>query len=457
MSKVLLLSCYESGFQPLHLARPLAMMQNRGLEIEALDLSVQTLKEVPNHDFAGIAISVPMQTALRLGVSASLALRKRWPQASICLFGLYAYLNAEHLLDIGAADRVLAGEIEEELADWAEGIVKGNGRSGSSPSSHHQPSPTLIRLQLPVPQRQSLPPLTSYAHLLTAQGVALPAGQTETSRGCLHECLHCPVVPVYNGRFFVVDFDTVTADIQQQIEAGARHISFGDPDFLNGPGHSLRVTEWLHARHPGVTFDFTTKVEHIRRYPQHLQTLREHGAAFAVSAFESTQDEVLRHLDKGHSAHDMEQALSFLRSIDLPLHPTWIPFTPWGGLRDYIDLLDWIEHHGLVYSTPPLQLSLRLLIPPHSRLLPTFKDCAWLGALQPDQFTYQWTHPDPAVDRLHADVASLMEGLGDAWDHGAVFQEVRALAHRAAHLPVPDRPLGPQMPPPPRLTEDWFC
>ena len=35
--------------------------------------------------------------------------------------------------------------------------------------------------------------------------------------------------------------DLLLADIRQQVEAGATHLSFGDPDFLNGPAHALRV------------------------------------------------------------------------------------------------------------------------------------------------------------------------------------------------------------------------
>ncbi len=49
----------------------------------------------------------------------------------------------------------------------------------------------------------------------------------------------------------------------RQIAAGARHIDFGDPDFLNGPGHALSVVRAMHAEFPDLTFDVTTKVEHI--------------------------------------------------------------------------------------------------------------------------------------------------------------------------------------------------
>ncbi len=450
MSAILLVATYESGFQPLHLAQSRACLQQAGLDVATLDLTVQTLAELPTGDFRGVAFSVPMHTALTLSVAAARSLRAQLPAASFCFYGLYAGLNSEFLLHTGLADRVLAGEVEAELTAWAQQLAH---------PARQQPAyaPTLARLDLPVPDRTELPPLERYAHFVPLAGDAVPAAQVVTSRGCLHACGHCPVVPVYGGRFFVVGLESVTADIAQQVEAGAGHVSFGDPDFLNGPGHSLRVTEWLHRTYPHVSFDFTAKVEHLRRFPQHLARLKEHGAAFVVSAFESVQDHILCCLDKGHTVTDMEQVVRELQQLELPLQPTWIPFTPWTTVEDYIALLDWIEAHGLVRAVPPLQLSLRLLIPPHSRLLHRFGDSPWLGPLQPSRFTYTWEPPDARVDPLQQELAELTGNPPGDWGPMELFREVRARACAAAGRGHgPDR-LQPQLPAPPRLTEDWFC
>jgi hypothetical protein len=73
---------------------------------------------------------------------------------------------------------------------------------------------------------------------------------------------------VYDGRVRPVAEDAVLADVDQLVAAGARHISFADPDFLNAPRHARRVMAAVHDRHPGVTFDATIKVEHLLRYPE---------------------------------------------------------------------------------------------------------------------------------------------------------------------------------------------
>ena len=449
--RVLLIACYESGLQPLNLAQPKAVLEQRGFAVDTLDLSVQTLAELPAESPDAIAVSVPMQTALRLAVSAVSSLRSRWPDVPIAFHGLYAGLNAQYLLETATADHVLAGEAELALAKWCLQATDSQARPPTAAGIPLRELSLRTRLDLPQPDRRGLPALERYARFQAADGSLHTAGQVAASRGCLHTCRHCPVVPVYRGRFFVRDLEAVAGDIRQQVEAGAGHISFVDPDFLNGPGHAVKVTEWLHRTHPEVTFDFTAKVEHLLGRTRHLAALKANGAAFVVSAFEAVSDDILERLDKGHTVRDMERVLTVLAELDLPVHPTWLPFTPWTSRRDYLDMLDWIEEHGLVNAVPPVQLALRLLIPPHSRLLDSNRGAPWLEPLEPAEFQWRWRHPDPEMDALQVRVERLVADRAD-WSAERTFRRVRTLAEGTE-----ERPLGPQMPPPPRLTEDWFC
>ena len=446
-----MISCYESGLQPLNLAQPKAVLELHGFAVDVLDLSVQTLAGLPSAPPDAVAVSVPMQTALRLAVSAVSALRAHWPDVPIAFYGLYAGLNARYLLETGTADHVLAGESELALAEWCEQATRLQACPPTATESPLQEISLRQRLDLPRPNRTGLPDLEQYARFRTADGSLHTAGQVAASRGCLHTCRHCPVVPIYHGRFFIRDLESVTGDIRQQVEAGAEHISFVDPDFLNGPGHALKVTDWLHCTYPEVTFDFTAKVEHLLTRARHLSTLKANGAAFVVSAFEAVSDDILERLDKGHTVRDMERVLPLLAELDLPVHPTWLPFTPWTSRRDYLDMLDWIEGHGLVNAVPPVQLALRLLIPPHSRLLDSNRGAPWLERLEPAEFQWRWHHPDPGMDALQARVERLVADRPD-WSAERLFRQIRALAED-----MNERPLGPQLPPPPRLTEDWFC
>src|SRR5262249_21184093 len=154
-----------------------------------------------------------------------------------------------------------------------------------------------------------------------------------------------------------------------QVTAGARHITFGDPDFLNGPGHSLAIVRGLHAEFPEVTFDATIKVEHILERRAVFPELAALGCAFVVSAVESLSPPVLRRLRKGHTRADVVEALRILEGAGILMQPTFVAFTPWTTARDYLEVLDFVAAHGLVEQVAPVQYSIRLLVPPGSALL----------------------------------------------------------------------------------------
>lgn len=459
---ILLLACYEMGHQPLSLALPAAVLRRAGHAVRVVDLAVEALPREAATQARIIGIAAPMHTALRLGVRAAGEVRALNPTAHITFYGLYAWLNADYLLET-VADSVIAGEYEAPLVKLVESIETGGDLKdpvsipGVSTRDHRE-RPHLVRLSLPEPDRAGLPDLSHYARYLDNERYSL-SGYVEGSRGCLHTCRHCPVVPVYGGRFFIVPVETVMTDIRTQVRAGAEHITFGDPDFLNGPGHALKLARALHAEFPRVTFDFTTKVEHILQHRALIPEFRALGASFAVSAFESVSDDVLRRLHKGHTRADMDEALAVLEAARLPVQPTWLPFTPWTTLDDYIDMLAWIRERGLIANVPSVQLSIRLLIPPGSALLADNPPGS-LGKLEPANFAYAWQHPDPRMDELQARVTIIAEG--SAGDAHAAFAAIERLAYSLADRPLPAwNPAGHRRrhirPTPPRLTEDWFC
>ncbi len=454
--EVLLVSCYELGHQPMGLASPMAFLARAGFPVTAIDISVDPLEKL-DADLVRrarlVAISVPMHTALRLGSRVAPRIREMNAHCHICFYGLYATLNRNYLLQNGA-DSILGGESEQSLVSLAEALAQ-NGDALPTVSE-----PVLERLRFPVPLRRGLPPLEKYAHL-EREGSHGLVGYVEASRGCLHHCLHCPIPPVYQGRFFVVPKETVLEDIRQLVESGATHITFGDPDFLNGPGHSLPVARGLHKEFPEITFDFTAKVEHILKHRALLPELRSQGCIFVVSAIESLSDHVLNQLDKGHTRQDAIEAVSALRRAGIAPRPTWVSFTPWTTLRDYVDVLEWVDEEGLVGHVDPVQFTVRLLVPPGSLLLSRAAIQPFLEPLVPESFTYPWRHPDPRMDLLHARVSELVEeSVSDEEDPFEPFSRIRDLAWSELETgkpPPPVRGRSERGKRPPRLTEAWFC
>jgi radical SAM superfamily enzyme YgiQ (UPF0313 family) len=456
---ILFISCYELGHQPHAVAFPLGFLSRAGFAPETLDIAVERLDAGKIERAGLVAISVPMHTALRLGVQVAQRVRQINQAARICFYGLYAALNADYLLG-ELADYCIGGECEEPLVALAEALELGGGPRAESLDGIIQrgmpPRPHLGRLRFPLPVRTSLPALDQYAKL-EQNGAHRVAGYVEASRGCLHLCTHCPIPPVYGGRFFIVPAEVVLEDIRQQVAAGATHITFGDPDFLNGPGHALKVVRAIHAEFPHLTFDFTAKVQHILERRDLFPELGASGCVFMISAVESLSETVLTILDKHHTRGDVVEALQIVRSAGIAYRPTWVPFTPWTTRDDYREMLDFVEEHGLIDHVDPVQYSIRLLVPPGSYLMDHPAMLPHRGELNQASFSYRWTHPDPDMDRLQQEVAALVERSTQAEEDAALtFYRVKALAEDRSPEDACNPLLGDRVRAP-RLSEPWFC
>ena len=480
---VVLISTYELGRQPFGLASPAAWLRERGANVTCLDLSREAFREEPVRAADLVAFYVPMHTATRLAVQLIEPVRRLNPGVHVCFYGLYAPMNESYLRGLGV-ETILGGEFEEGLSNLigrlraapANAETKSfpgaglrapsaglpGGDSGSERRWQPEPVISLARLRFAVPDRSGLVPLQQYAHLILPGGEHRTVGYTEASRGCKHLCRHCPIVPVYNGAFRVVQREVVLEDIRRQVAAGAEHITFGDPDFFNGVGHAVAIVEALHREHPRLTYDVTIKIEHLLQHARHISTLRETGCLFVTSAVESLDDAILERLDKGHTRADFLAVVELFRQAGLVLQPTFVPFTPWTTLESYCDLLDVLSEERLIENVAPIQLAIRLLIPAGSRLLELAEVREMVGPFDPAALVYPWRHPDPRVDALCEEVQELVR-VGDKLGRSRAQSFTRIW--RAASTAASAAGVSKQRPEPvlvsraaiPYLNEPWYC
>jgi radical SAM superfamily enzyme YgiQ (UPF0313 family) len=435
------------GRQPFGLASPAAWLQEAGADVRCVDVTREKLHddEVRGADVVGFFL--PMHTATRLALPVIDRVHAINPTARLIAYGLYAPLNATLLHERGVTD-VLGGEFEQELVERALGDRRNTGP---------QPRVTdnIPRLQFKVPSREGLLPLTRYA-TLQLNGERRTVGYTEASRGCKHRCRHCPIVPVYDGRFRIISPEVVIADVRAQIASGARHITFGDPDFFNGIRHAEDVMRRFGREFPEATYDVTIKIEHLLRHAEMLPLLRDTGCIFVTSAVESVDDAVLAKLQKHHTRADFERVAGLCRDAGVVLVPTFVAFTPWTTTESYLDLLHEIDRLDLVEHVAPIQLAIRLLIPQGSRMLELDDVRAVTGEFDPRSLTFPWTHVDPAVDALQAELTKLV-GVRLTMGRTDLFARVWAVAHERARssaarqLPLVARATIPY------LNEPWYC
>jgi len=453
--KIVLISTYELGRQPFGLASPAAWLRKRGHATVVQDLSRDSLNEEAVSEAGLLAIYLPMHTATRLASELIPKLKKLNPEAHFCCYGLYAPMNADYLRTLGVGT-ILGGEFEEGLVHLAESVGAGERRRDGR---QEEPTISMARLDFEVPDRSGMLALEKYAHLVMPGDGYRIVGSTEASRGCKHLCRHCPIVPVYNGIFRIVSREVVLEDVKRQVEAGAQHISFGDPDFFNGIRHAAEIIEEFHGSFPRVTYDVTIKIEHLKRYESYLSRLKETGCLFVISAVESVDDAVLGYLDKGHTREDFLHVVLTFREIGLTLHPTFVAFTPWTTLEAYLDLLNLVAMSGLIENVAPIQLGIRLLIPKGSRILELEEIQRMVDEFDAKSLTYPWRNPDPRVEALGEgiqEIAAVAHQRGES--RRATFERIWQAAHAAAGQIAPKiaEKTG-EGAPAPFLSEPWYC
>ena len=414
--RILLVSTYELGHQPVHLAAPAGALRAAGHDVRCVDLGIDPWDPAVLEGMDGVAIAVPMHTATRLAQQIVHDIH-----VPVVRYGLYGDpgFQAEHV-----------GPLLEWASSWR----------GTAPSGVPRHNNAMRAL----PARDLLPPLDRYAQL-AVDGTTRLAGAVEAGRGCASRCRHCPVPAVYDGRTRIVAVDDVVADVAQLVDLGAEHITFADPDFLSGPHHARRVVDAVHDAFPSLTFDVTTKVELVLRHMDLWASFADAGCLFVTSAFECVDDDVLRILDKGHTAADAARAVAVLRDAGIDVRPSLLPFTPWTTHRSLLDLARFVDEHDLAGSIDPVHWSIRLLLPPGSLLLDVPELQPHLTGYDAELLGHQWRSADPAMDDLQRELAALVEC--DTTDFADVCAAIGAPA------PAPWTPADAR----PHLTETWFC
>lgn len=398
-----------------------------------------------------IGIYLAMHTATRIAMEVLPKMRAANKKAVICAYGLYAPMNAKYLKSNGV-DEVFGAEFENELLNLAI------GDTGTSGLERDLQNSVPKKIDFLVPDRSSLPALENYAHLIMPDSSRKTVGSVEATRGCKHLCRHCPVVPVYNGKFRAIKRDVVLQDIRNQVAAGAEHISFGDPDFLNGPTHSLKILREMHDEFPSLTFDATVKIEHIISFKEHISEWADLNCLFVVSAVESIDDKVTDLLLKGHSYEDFVAAVGVLSEVGISLSPTFIPFTPWTSLESYIQLLKVIYDMNLVEAVQPVQLSIRLLVPEGSHILKIDGIEEYLTGFDPVSLGYQWKNPDGLVDQMQLSIHEIVsECEAKEMSRTDIFEKVWNLAHQYHAKEAPRLTRSQSAVVVPRLSEPWYC
>ena len=427
--KILLLSFYDLGKQPKIISELYKKLDNGSNQIDIVDYSIEEKDlTLDNYDVLGIYAS--MHTA---SVLAEQYLRDRKLPNKLFVFGLYANVFSEMFSDFQSIHSFDSDELESLL----------EVQLNPNYSFKHS-----------VPDRTILPSITDYSHIVDGSN-NLIAGSVETTYGCKHECTHCPVPIEFKGMFKTFGTEKIITDVTNQVEEGAKHISFNDPDFFNGPKHALKILQLLNEKHPSITYDSTIKVEHILKYPDYFQELKNLNMLFVISAFETTNDHVLNILQKNHSFNDLNKAVELSLENNIDIRPTWMPFSPWTEQNDLISIIKLIENYKLRETVDPIQLTIKLLVPKNSLILKKPEMKEYLLDYDPASFSYAWQYKFPNIDNIQNELFTYVLQHESENEYTQYLGLVDILESHTNETLLNSEKYSQRIVP--KLSETWFC
>lgn len=395
--RIAVVSAFEARLQPILAAGAAGALRAAGAEVTAWDADVFPL-EFPGGDFDLVLISVPSFEGIEPG--AQLAARfKAAGVPRVLAFGQYAWLNATALSAV--TDGVLADE-PEGMTGWLLAYASGQAPAAQTSgiitgdAARTKPKGRTPRgWQLPA--RDLFEPITSYPEHDTKFGLL---GNIEATRGCHHRCSYCAVYAAYGIAAIPVDPAMVTADAAQLAAQGARHFAFVDAEFFNTRRHALNAMQAVAAELGPVTFELTTRFDHIMEFEAEINQMTQLGLRVITSALEFPSEKVLQVFDKGIDVPGIKKAIRVAKAAGIEMRPTFITFTPWVTLEEIRGLDDFMEETGITTWVDHTARQTRLLLFKGSPLLGTH----WLDGIELTDrgFYYDWKHPDPAVDELWA-------------------------------------------------------
>lgn len=417
MSKILLVSNFEGVYQPQTVATATTPLLEEGFRVSVLDTYVEGIKSEYFAEPNLVAISVPLFDSINSAVEVAKRVRETNSDAHITFFGQHATIQSSRLAG-KYGDTCVVGEWEEPLLGLARhiygnlplhevpGVVTGTQLQLVNGQTWY---PYMPRNHFRLPSRCLLPSLDKYPlHQVDKLcGGKQVVGATEIARGCHHKCLYCSVFAAYGGKVLLIPEDLIVEDVGNLVKGGMTHLTFIDADFFNAKHHGIKILRRLHTEFPELTYDFTTRVDHIRENKEYIREMEGLGVRFITSALEFPSQVVLDAVAKQASLEDIEGAVAFMRSTEIKLNPTFIMFNPWISLEDLMRFRTFVESNELDEIIDPVQYETRLYLYKGSPLLqlPSVQGLV----LTEREFHYDWKHPDPLVDELYEQVVTPSE------------------------------------------------
>jgi len=401
--QVALISTYETGFQPLIISTAAAALLQNDITPAVYDLYMDKSDRsgIMDHEFYGIGLT--LFDSLQGGVAIAAEIRAENPDAHICFYGPYADLNKERLMRYG--NSCILGDWERPLTRLARVVLAGNDKEWTRMPrvyslANRGAKAEYDRSYCVVPARHLLPPIHTYSNTFIENILdrKMAVGNVETTRGCHHKCKFCSVYATSGTKVKFADPEVIMADVDQLVKQGVEHITFVDAEYINNIKFSLDIVNRIHDKYPQLTYDFTTRIDHVVENEAAISEFKNTGCIAITTSIEFPRKDILEKLDKGITSQHILKGMEILKRNEIKVHTTFVTFNPWTDLEGLMNLSFFIKDNDLEDVIDPIQYETRLHIYKGSPLL---NDGTLSGlTLHEQDFHYEWEHPDPQVEEV---------------------------------------------------------
>jgi radical SAM superfamily enzyme YgiQ (UPF0313 family)/N-acetylglutamate synthase-like GNAT family acetyltransferase/2-polyprenyl-3-methyl-5-hydroxy-6-metoxy-1,4-benzoquinol methylase len=401
--QVALISTYETGFQPLIASTAAAALIQNGITPDVYDLYLDKSDKtgIENHEFFGIGLT--LFDSLPGGVAIAEEIREKNPHAHICFYGPYAVLNKERLLRYG--DSCILGDWERPIVRLVQTVLSGNDKDWTRLDQVYSFKNRSVKFKFDrdycvKPARHLLPPVHTYTNTFieNIMNRKMVVGNIETTRGCHHKCKFCSVYATSGTKVKFAKPGVIMADADQLVQAGVEHITFVDAEFINDIKFSLSVVKQIHQKYPHLTYDFTTRIDHVVENEAAIPDFKQTGCIAITTSIEFPREDILEKLHKNITLKHILKGMEILKRNEIKVHTTFVTFNPWTDLEGLMNLSHYIKTNHLEDVIDPIQYETRLHLYKGSPLL---KDKALSDiTIHEQDFHYEWEHPDPQVEEV---------------------------------------------------------
>jgi radical SAM superfamily enzyme YgiQ (UPF0313 family) len=288
-------------------------------------LTIQRYLETGEFRFFGCTAMPGPQ--LKQAIPYSKKIRELYPDIINIWGGYFSSNQYKSVLTSGFVDFVINGPGDEVFPKLLEALTHGLPYEGLENLIYRKGTDIIKTHQAPLQDQDKLPQLP-YDHLASFYPLKRYLGKTflgqrtaayHASMGCPFTCSFCAVVPIYNARWKGKSAGLIYRDIKYLIDVhGADAVEFHDNNFFVSEKRTVEFAKLI--KNENISWWGEGRIDTVDKYSDaSLAAMREGGCKMIFFGAETSNDELLKKMDKGgtQTTAQMKKFAERLKQFDI--------------------------------------------------------------------------------------------------------------------------------------------